>query len=143
MCASLQQNDPVTLHGQHARQQRSGKSTADNRDSLARWFHAAAPHASQLTGLSATPERLSRRKRSKRARSRRLLRCLTATRCTVSRPTATSSRPLIWRANSTVGSPIVLACDSTVTPANGAQSAAISGTSAAGTARRSKKLLAL
>src|SRR5438876_899311 len=56
---------------------------------------------------------------------------------------ATSSLPLSSAANSSVNGPIVLACDSTVTRANGAASSAMRGRSSAGTARRSKKLLAL
>jgi len=46
------------------------------------------------------------------------------------------------RAKSTAAGPTVLACDSTVTPANGRTSAAMRGRSSTGTARRSKKLLA-
>ena len=45
--------------------------------------------------------------------------------------------------NWSVMGPIVLACDSTVTLRKGAANLAIAGTSSAGTARRSKKLLAL
>src|SRR5437016_6728364 len=56
---------------------------------------------------------------------------------------ATSSLPMSSAANSSVNGPIVLACDSTVTRANGAASSAMRGRSSAGTARRSKKLLAL
>src|SRR5712691_9577618 len=56
---------------------------------------------------------------------------------------ATSSLPLSSAANSNVSGPIVFACDSTVTAANGAASSAMRGRSSAGTARRSKKLLAL
>src|SRR5712664_1238155 len=56
---------------------------------------------------------------------------------------ATSSLPLSSAANSNVNGPIVFACDSTVTAANGAASSAMRGRSSAGTARRSKKLLAL
>src|SRR2546422_3467962 len=56
---------------------------------------------------------------------------------------ATSSLPPSSAANSSVNGPIVFACDSTVTRANGAESSAMRGRSSAGTARRSKKLLAL
>src|SRR2546425_5803570 len=56
---------------------------------------------------------------------------------------ATSSLPMSSAANSSVNGPIVLACDSTVPRANGAASSAMRGRSSAGTARRSKKLLAL
>src|SRR5258705_51483 len=56
---------------------------------------------------------------------------------------ATSSLPSSSAANSSVTGPIVLACDSTVTAANGAASSARRGTSSRGTAWRSKKLLAL
>src|SRR5882724_3704495 len=61
----------------------------------------------------------------------------------VSSPTATSSLPESSAANSSVNGPIVLACDSTVTAPNGAASSAMRGKSSTGTARRSKKLLAL
>src|SRR6266851_6943566 len=61
----------------------------------------------------------------------------------VSSPTATSSLPVSSAANSNVSEPIVFACDSTLTAANGAASSAMRGRSSAGTARRSKKLLAL
>src|SRR5712664_1659433 len=61
----------------------------------------------------------------------------------VSSPTATSSLPVSSAANSKVNGPMVFACDSTVTAANGAASSAMRGRSSAGTARRSKKLLAL
>src|SRR2546422_9440952 len=56
---------------------------------------------------------------------------------------ATSSLPPSSAANSSVNGPIVFACDSTVTAANGVASSAMRGRSSAGTARRSKKLLAL
>src|ERR1041384_1508275 len=61
----------------------------------------------------------------------------------VSSPTATSSLPESSAANSSGDGPIVLACDSTVTAPNGAASSAMRGRSSTGTARRSKKLLAL
>src|SRR6266513_1398179 len=61
----------------------------------------------------------------------------------VSSPTATSSRPASIAANSSAAGPTMLACDSTVTAPNGAASSAMRGRSSTGTARRSKKLLAL
>src|SRR4051812_23120831 len=64
-----------------------------------------------------------------------------------SSPIATSSRAPPWsssrRAKSSVPGPTVRACDSTVTPRNEPHSSAIRGRSDGGTARRSKKLLAL